>query len=134
MSDDLEARLAERIKNTAFACRVTDRKYSCMYCNKWWPINDPSFEYWRAFSTPHWMVRHGIVRKGDPMNVIDANTDDPLGAGYDPLGWFARCVDKDACARRRRNTHNGVQQEHLSLLDEIEHTTVTLREAMEVMA
>lgn len=124
----------EVFKGRAFACRATDARYSCMYCNKWWSINDPKFEYWRAFTTTHWMVRGGIVRAGDPMNVIDVSTDKPLSAGYDPLGWFARCVDKEACDRRRRNLHNGVPAEHLSFLDEAEHVAASLCDAMKVMA
>lgn len=134
MNSDLEARFAERIESTAFACRVTERRYSCMYCSKGWNVNDPGFMYWRPFTRNSWLVKHGIVREGDPMNVYDANTNKPFGSGHDPLGWFARCVDRRACDRRRRNLHNHVPAEHLSLLDEIEHTTVTLREAMAVMA
>ena len=117
----------------AFACKVVERRYSCMYCNKGWRLTDPGFVYYRAFSQTHWMVKAGIARVGDPMNVLDANNEFMHTSGWDSLGSFARCADRDACARRRRNLHNGVQHEHLSFLDEIDRRRDEMAATKEAM-
>lgn len=131
---DEEERLRRLLGDRAFVCKLHERRYSCMYCNKGWGLNDPGFRYWRPFGAGNWMVKAGLARVGDPMNVYDAATDKPISAGFETLGRFAQCVDREACDRRRRNLHNGVQLEHLSLIDEIDHRVLEMKDAKAAMA
>ncbi len=70
--------------------------YTCMYCNKFWPYDDPGFVYWRVDSRGRNLDgRDGRVRSG--------------------IGWFAHCADKAECDRRKRNIRAGVAAEQLEL-------------------
>ena len=137
--------LEEVTDGRAFACDIPKvrPRGSCYSCSKSWPVNDDGFENWRRFGENHWMVKAGIVRLGDRMNVVDVNQPDTRGSfgrssryswAYDPLGWFARCVDKEACEKRHRNNVNHVHPEHLSLLDELDLICETTSAAKAVMA
>jgi hypothetical protein len=94
------------------AAREIAGTYSCAHCNKWYCVHDPEFDYFRRFGETHWLVKAGLVKAGDRMmGQVEAHGR-PVRETY---GWFARCVDEEACARRRENSHAGVHPEQLVL-------------------
>lgn len=76
--------------------------YSCMYCNKFWNVDDRGFVYWRT-------------------NSAGENLDGREGRAKSSLGWFAHCKDKEACALRKKNNHAGLPagQMEMSLGEEL---------------
>lgn len=86
--------------------------YTCMRCNLARRHDEPGFHYFEKFTASHWAVREGIVKVGDLRNRRD------LIGGFSTLGFFARCYDEEACAARRANTHAGVHELSISLLEE----------------
>lgn len=104
----------------AIACQVGWRGYSCMSCNKWYALHDPEFVYYREFTERNWLVKEGMARIGDPMCLIDPTAERmsykrTVSGGYEGLGWFAHCRDREACARRRQNVHAGVHPEQIGV-------------------
>jgi hypothetical protein len=67
--------------------------YTCYSCNRGWHHDDPGFDYYHIITAgPH---------KGQKADGRD-------GRCYSSKGWFARCVNREACEARRRNRHTGV--------------------------
>lgn len=70
--------------------------YTCCYCNRGWHHDDPGFDYWQR------------NRAGEPL-------DGRGGRHKASKGWFASCVDRAACERRRANVRAGVHTFQLGL-------------------
>jgi hypothetical protein len=105
-------------------CEVTDRVYTCHSCNHPWRVQDfEHFYYYKPFAPDHFLVKAGIAREGDPMclRFAEPRADsyhEPstwFSAGHQALGWFARCIDQEQCARYRANNHAGLHYEQTAL-------------------